>query len=88
MAEENTVKSKATELRKIKHHIAWENLEVNKIYHIPPIITIERMDIQILGFDGNDGIKFKRVDNTTDKEEKVMKKSSILARFLVKKRGY
>ena len=38
MAEENTVKSKATELRKIKHHIAWENLEVNKVYHIPPII--------------------------------------------------
>ena len=87
MAEENTVKSKASELRKIKHHIAFEDLEVNKTYHIPPIITIARMDIQILDIK-DDGIKFKRVDNTTDKEEKIMKKSSILARFLVKKRGY
>jgi hypothetical protein len=45
------------------------------------------MDIQVLGID-DDGIKFKRVDNTNDKEEKIMKKSSILARFLVKKMKY
>ena len=87
MAEDNTVRSKATELRKIKHHIALEDLEVNKTYHIPPIITIERMDIQILNIDG-ENIKFKRVDSTIDNEEKIMKKSSILARFLVKKMKY
>jgi hypothetical protein len=87
MAEKKTVKDNAAELRKIKHHIALDKLEVNKIYHIPPILTIERMDIQILGVDGDD-IKFKRVDSTTDKAEKSMKKSSILSRFLVKKLGY
>jgi hypothetical protein len=86
MAEKKTVKDNAAELRKIKHHIALDKLEVNKIYHIPPILTIERMDIQILGVEGDD-IKFKRVDGT-DKTEKSMKKSSILSRFLVKKLGY
>ena len=86
MAEKKTVKDNAAELRKIKHHIALDKLEVNKIYHIPPILTIERMDIQILGVEGDD-IKFKRVDDT-DKTEKSMKKSSILSRFLVKKLGY
>ena len=86
MAEKKTVKDNAAELRKIKHHIALDKLEVNKIYHIPPILTIERMDIQILGVEGDD-IKFKRVDST-DKTEKSMKKSSILSRFLVKKLGY
>ena len=85
MAEKKTVKDNAAELRKIKHHIALDKLEVNKIYHIPPILTIERMDIQILGVEGDD-IKFKRVDGT-DKTEKSMKKSSILSRFLVKKLG-
>ena len=86
MAEKKTVKDNAAELRKIKHHIALDKLEVNKISHIPPILTIERMDIQILGVEGDD-IKFKRVDGT-DKTEKSMKKSSILSRFLVKKLGY
>ena len=37
MAEKKTVKDNAAELRKIKHHIALDKLEVNKIYHIPPI---------------------------------------------------
>ena len=86
MAEKKTVKDNAAELRKIKHHLPLDKLEVNKIYHIPPILTIERMDIQILGVEGDD-IKFKRVDGT-DKTEKSMKKSSILSRFLVKKLGY
>ena len=82
MATDKTVKGNAAELRKIKHHIEADNLEVNSIYHIPPILTIERMDVQILGIDGDD-IKFKRVDSTTDKSEKSMKKSSILSRFIV-----
>lgn len=86
MAEKKTVKDNAAELRKIKHHLELDKLEVNKIYHIPPILTIERMDIQILGVEGDD-IKFKRVDGT-DKTEKSMKKSSILSRFLVKKLRY
>jgi hypothetical protein len=87
MANENTIKSKQNELKKIKHHLDWTELEINKVYHIPPIITIERMDIEITAIDGDD-IKFKRVDSTTDKTEKSMKKTSILSRFLVKKLKY
>lgn len=86
MGNENTIKNKQNELKKIKHHLDWTELEINKVYHIPPIITIERMDVQITAIEGDD-IKFKRVDGN-DKSEKSMKKSSILSRFLVKKLGY
>jgi hypothetical protein len=86
---ERTIKDSQNELKKIKHHINWDDIEVNRIYHIPPIITIERMDILITEKDEKDGkIKFQRIDSTTDVSEKAMHSSSILARFLVKKKRY
>lgn len=85
MGNENTIKNKQGELKKIRHHVT--DLKVDETYHIPPIMTIERMDIKIVGIEGDD-IKFKRVDSNTDIGEKVMKKSSILSRFLVKKLKY
>lgn len=85
MANENTIKNKQGELKKIKHHVL--DLKVDETYHIPPIMTIERMDIKITSIDGDD-IKFKRVDGSNDVSEKSMKNTSILSRFLVKKLKY
>lgn len=87
MAEEHTIKSKADELKKLRHHLNWTELEINGEYHIPPIITIERMDIKITSIEGDD-IKFRRTDKPSDTAEKSMKKSSILSRFVVKKLKY
>ncbi len=87
MAEKRTIESCKDELKKIKAHIHPSNLKVNKVYHIPPVITLERMDIMILGVVG-DFIRFKRVDSTTDKDEKKMHKTSILSRFIVNRRKY
>ena len=87
MGEKRNIRNSQNELNKIKHHISWDSLEVNKVYHIPPVLTIERMDIMILGVEG-DFIRFKRVDSTTDKDEKKMHKTSILSRFIVNKRKY
>lgn len=87
MAEERTIESCKDDLKKIKAHIHPSNLKNNKVYHIPPVITLERMDIMVLGFEG-DYIRFKRVDSTTDKDEKKMHKTSILSRFIVNKRKY
>ena len=87
MAKERTIEGCKDELKKIKAHIEPSKLKINKVYHIPPVISLERMDIMILGFDG-DFIKFKRVDSTTDVAEKKMHKTSILSRFIVNKRKY
>lgn len=82
----NAIQENKDALNKIKHHIAWDTIEVGKVYHIPPILTIKRMDIQITSKE-EDTLKFKLL-NGTDKEEKTMHRTSIFARFLVKKRGY
>jgi hypothetical protein len=87
MAEKRTITSCKEELKKIKGHIEPSNLKVNKVYHIPPVISLERMDIMVLGLE-NDFIRFKRVDDTTDVGEKKMHKTSILSRFIVSKRKF
>lgn len=87
MAEKRTIASCKDELNKIKGHIHPTNLKVNKVYHIPPVITLGRMDIMVLAFDG-DYIHFKRVDNANNSEPQKMHKTSLLARFIVNKRKY
>ena len=87
MANKVTIKNSADALKKIKHHLDSSQLEVNKVYHIPPIISIKRMDIKITAIEGDD-IKFKILNSPNDAEEKSMKKSSILSRFIVKKINY
>lgn len=86
MGKERTIKSCKKELQQITHHIKWEDLEINKVYHVPPIITLNRMDIVILSKD-NDTITFKEVGSSKNEESK-MHKTSILSRFLVRKKEY
>ncbi len=87
MAEKRTIENCKEELKKIKAHIHPSNLKVNNVYHIPPVITLDRMDIMILGMEG-DYIRFKRVDSSTDTAEKKMHKTCILSRFIVNKRKF
>ena len=87
MAEKRTIESCKDDLKKIKPHIHPTNLKINKVYHIPPVITLERMDVIILGLE-DDFIRFKRVDSSTDKDEKKMHKTSVLSRFLVNKKKF
>jgi hypothetical protein len=83
----NKIQENKDALNKIKHHLKWEELEVGGKYHIPRIMTINRMDIVVTS-KGEDSLKFKLLNSTTDTTEKTMHKTSIFARFLVKKRRY
>lgn len=87
MGEKRNIRNSQNELNKIKHHISWDSLEVNKVYHIPPVLTIERMDVLITE-KSDDNIKFKIISGTNKEEVKSMHKTSILSRFLVNKRKY
>jgi hypothetical protein len=84
MGDSKKIKDYINELKVIKHHINPQELEVGKEYHVPPFISIKRMDIVITS--KADGIiKFKITSGSTEKDEKTMEYSSILSRFLVKK---
>lgn len=74
------------QLQKIKCITPWEEIEVNKIYHISPIISLERRDIIILDKDDNEA-KYKRVDGGDDTEGK-MHRTSVFARFLIRRKKF
>lgn len=74
------------ELQKIKSITPWEQIEENRIYHISPIISLERRDIMILK-KGDDEATYKRVDGDDDKEGK-LHRTSVFARFLVMRKKF
>lgn len=64
----------------------WEKVEVNQTYHIAPIITLARRDVLIVKKEG-DTATYHRLDTKEDKDL-TFHKTSVLARFLVKKKAY
>ena len=76
------IKEHMNELKVIGHHILPKDLKVGEVYHVPPIMTIKRMDILITSKDKN-VVKF-RITSDNSNEEKTMDESSILSRFIVK----
>lgn len=74
------------ELQKIKSITPWEDIEVNHIYHIAPIITLERRDVLILSKTADEAT-YKRVDGSDDKEGK-MHRTSVFARFMIKRKSF
>jgi hypothetical protein len=81
-----SVQELKTELQKIKSITPWEEIEVNRIYHIAPIISLERRDVLITS-KGTDEATYKRVDTDDEKEGK-MHRTSVFARFLVKRKKF
>lgn len=74
------------ELQKIKSITPWEEVEVNRIYHIPPIISLERREVMILTKTDTEAT-YKRVDKEEEKEGK-MHKTSVFARFLIRRKKF
>lgn len=69
-----------------KHVVPWENVKMHEIYHIPPLFALERRDIIILQKDG-DNATYRRVD-VKDDTERIMHKTSVFAKFIVKRKKY
>lgn len=64
----------------------WETVEANTIYHIPPLVSLKRREVLILTKNHNSAT-YKRVG---DKEqvERTMFKTSVFAKFLIKRKKY
>ena len=87
MTNDKRIKDHMNELKVIKHHILPQNLEIGAQYHVPPIFSVQRMDIEITAKKGSK-ISFKIIGETNVNGEKSMEESSVLSRFIVKKRKF
>ena len=74
------------ELQKIDWITPWEDVEVSRIYHIAPLISLKRRDILILSKTDNEAT-YKRVDCEDDESGK-FHRTSLFARFLLKKKSF
>jgi hypothetical protein len=86
MAKLNTVSELKEKIDKLRSVTPWESIEVNKVYHVPPLVTLERREIFILAKDG-DSATYRRIGDKEQKERTMMK-SSVFAKFLVKRKKY
>ena len=77
------IKDKIALLRSVT---PWEEIEDGAIYHIPPIYTLQRRDIRILSIKG-DSASYRRIGDT-NQEPRTMFKTSVFAKFLVKRKKF
>lgn len=81
-----SIKDLKDDILKLKCITPWENIEVNKVYHIPPIGTLTRRELMILN-KNDDTATYRRIGDA-EKKERTMHKSSVFAKFIVKRRKF
>ena len=86
MAKPLTVSELKNQIDNIKSITPWESIEVNAVYHIPPLVTLERREIFIISKEG-DSATYRRIGDKEQKE-RTMAKTSVYAKFLVKRKKY
>ena len=86
MAKPRTVSELKNQIDNIRSMTPWEKVEVNAIYHIPPLVTLERREILILSKEG-DSATYRRIGDK-EQRERTMAKTSVYAKFLVKRKKY
>lgn len=86
MEKPRTVSELKNQIDNIKSITPWESIEVNAVYHIPPLVTLERREIFIISKEG-DSATYRRIGDKEQKE-RTMAKTSVYAKFLVKRKKY
>ena len=79
-----TIKSKQSELVKLRYATPWEEIKEDNVYHIPPILTLNRRDVIIISKNDDEAI-YRKIG---DKENHKMHKMSVFARFLIKRKKF
>ncbi len=86
MAKLHTVSELKEKIDNLKSVTPWESIEVNTVYYVPPLVTLERREIFILTKEG-DSATYRRIGDKEQKERTMMK-TSVFAKFLVKRKKY
>ena len=81
-----TVQDLKDQIATLKSVTPWEEIEENKVYHIPPIITLERREIMVLS--KNDKTATYRRIGDIEQKERTMYKTSVFAKFIVKRKKF
>lgn len=81
-----TVQDLKDKLATFKSVTPWDMIEPNKVYHIPPIITLHRREILVLSKD-DEKATYCKVDGT-DENKRTMYKTSVFAKFIVKRKKF
>ena len=77
---------KGNVLREIPHFIPWKDVKVHSLYHIPPLLTEDRMDVLIT--DKNDKEATFIIVGSNNLEERKMPHDCVFARFLTERRKF
>jgi hypothetical protein len=86
MAKKLTISNLKNFAANIRRVTPWDDIEINSVYHIPPLITLERRDVIIVNKNENTAT-YRRVGDK-DKTDHTMFRTSVFAKFLVKQKKY
>ena len=86
MSVKHTISEFKNEITNLRSVTPWEEIEANTIYHIPPIVSLQRREIMILKKNGNSAT-YRRIGDT-ELKERTMFDTSVFAKFLVKRKKY
>ncbi len=87
MAKVKTIQDLKAEMTALKSVTPWEKVEADAIYHIPPLITLGRREIKIITKD-KDKATYRKIGDKNDDKERTMYKTSVFAKFIVKRKKY
>jgi hypothetical protein len=83
---QRSVQDLKAQITALKSITPWDSIEANAVYHIPPIITLERREILVLTKD-DEKATYRRIGDK-DQKERTMFKTSVFAKFIVKRKKY
>lgn len=86
MAKQRTVQDLKAQIATLRSVTPWDEVEANKTYHIPPIITLDRREILVLSKQDNTAT-YRRIGDK-EQTERTMHKTSVFAKFLVKRKKF
>ena len=86
MAQKRSIQDFKEEIINLRNVTHWDDIEINKVYHIPPIISLERRDILIMSKKG-DSCTYRKIGDKEQKE-RTMFKTSVFAKFLVRRKRF
>lgn len=72
-----TVQDLKDKLAKYKNIMRWEEISPNVVYHIPPIVNVERKDILVLSKD-DENIEYRKSAMQVKQKGQCTKQASVL----------